>query len=146
MNENLLPVKTAIENKFSELECHVIDKQKNIFDDVKESCVEDWKDNYKKELSLIKTNDQEYIDDWRALKVLEAYRLGFCHTKDMANEIMRIYGGWDAFMRSIKYHQIEKNLQCHICTFWSDCQEKCSEISNTWKDYAPLTLKMYGDE
>jgi|SRR6188508_2075586 len=146
MNKNLLPVKTAIENKFPEIECHIVDRQKNIFDDVKESCIEDWKENYKKELSQIKTNDQEYIDDWRALKVLEAYRLGFCHTKHMSKEIIRIYSGWDIFMFSIKLHQVERNLQSHICDFWSECKDKCSEISNNWKDYAPLTLNKYGDE
>ncbi len=115
-------------------------EQKNIFESILDATVEKWKETYVEDFNEIYDRDQEYIDDWRALKAVQAYRLGLCDVETFANEIMRIYTGWDLLMRSIKYSQVESKIQCFIPNFW---EEGCGKNESSWRDYAPISLNKY---
>lgn len=146
-NKHLDDVKNIIEKEFSGLTCHIVDRNNekdeyNIFDDVKQQSIESWKEKYVMELQKLKNNSEEHVDNWRVLKVLEAYKLGFCNKNQMTKEVMRIYGPWDCISRSIKYRMVEATLHCHICDFWDQCKEKCSETIPEWKDFSALTLEI----
>lgn len=116
-----------------------MEEENDIFTDIRNMAIIEWKRRYIQELSELKNISEDDLDDWKASKVIDALKHGFCTNKSFAKEIKRIYGKWDSITLSMKYGAIERLVQQHYCEFWDKCIDKCGG-RDTWKDYAPFSL------
>lgn len=148
MENEIHTIKDQLEKRFNELSCHIVQHcEYDLFEDIRKKTIQKWKEEYILQFDKIKKNDPEYIDDWKCLKVIEAYKLDFCYYDKMIEEIKKIYRSWDLITRSIKYCMVQASLEMHVCEFWDVCKESCHKNEDEKiSDWSKLSLNRYGED